>query len=464
LPHEVRSQIEDAVKKQDLVTVTATTTLAEGIDLPFRFTILADWLTWDSAQKQRPIGSLLFRNIAGRCGRAGVMTEGDTIIFDNPVGDPLHTDPFRRADTQIDLYVNPMSGNLPSAIASAIVGTDDYEACMAELSSQFLAAVPENPEEDDLVSAFSANLYSAMEPTITNRVRNHLVATRASILDNSREALAVAASPMKLTSFGKAALGTSFSPDSCRAVLEYLRRDEPEITPAELGHHLLTSLGSLPENFYTKFRKILAGRKNNQFPVRIEDLPTIIKMWLAGEPLDTMFLSLPILKRSTKKPKIAVWAAGIEDPTKWDDEFEKFCDVVKEVLRCYIPWLMFACKQLSEIAEGWSERVPWEKFSEYFEMGADSIWATRLLRTDAPVERRAAARVGRQIPEAWMSDLDPLGLSGLKRKQDRRELFEVMIESSIEKAEGEETETCEELQRLKEVVLRRAGVAEEIPV
>src|SRR5262249_9177360 len=109
LPHEVRNRIEEAVRRQELITVTATTTLAEGVDLPFRFTILADWLTWDSTYKQKPMASLLFRNIAGRCGRAGVMTEGDTIIFDNPVGDPLHTNPYSRHKTQLDLYINPMT-------------------------------------------------------------------------------------------------------------------------------------------------------------------------------------------------------------------------------------------------------------------------------------------------------------------------------------------------------------------
>jgi len=93
LPHAIRIHIEEAVKRRDLLVVTATTTLAEGVDLPFRFTVLSDWLTWEG-DKQKPLASLLFRNIAGRCGRAGVMTEGDTIIFDNPIGDPCYTDQY----------------------------------------------------------------------------------------------------------------------------------------------------------------------------------------------------------------------------------------------------------------------------------------------------------------------------------------------------------------------------------
>ncbi len=42
LPSDVRERIEDAVREGDLDIVVATTTLAEGVDLPFRFTVLAD--------------------------------------------------------------------------------------------------------------------------------------------------------------------------------------------------------------------------------------------------------------------------------------------------------------------------------------------------------------------------------------------------------------------------------------
>ena len=289
LPHDVRSCLEDAVKQQELIAVTATTTLAEGVDLPFRFTILADWLTWDESNKQKPVDSLLFRNIAGRCGRAGVMTEGDTIIFDNPVGDPLYTNPYNRQGTQLGLYVNPVRENLRSAMATVIPGSGEYYACLGELSSQFLAAVPENPDDEDLVATFAASLYSSLEPGVSNRVRGHLDATRASILDRSREALATAASPLILTPFGQAALCTGFSPDSCRLILECLRDDEPETTPDRLGHHLLLTLGTMPEQYHNKLSKILGGKKNHQFQVKVEDLPSLLKMWLAGDPIELMF-------------------------------------------------------------------------------------------------------------------------------------------------------------------------------
>jgi ATP-dependent DNA helicase len=68
LPSSVRMGIEDALKVRALDFVAATTTLAEGVDLPFRVTVLFDWLMGFKDQ-QAPMASLLFRNIAGRWAR-----------------------------------------------------------------------------------------------------------------------------------------------------------------------------------------------------------------------------------------------------------------------------------------------------------------------------------------------------------------------------------------------------------
>jgi helicase len=385
------------------------------------------------------------------------MTEGDTIIFDNPVGDPLYTNPYNRQGTQLGLYVNPVRENLRSAMATVIPGSGEYYACLGELSSQFLAAVPENPDDEDLVATFAANLYSSLEPGVSNRVRGHLDATRASILDRSREALATAASPLILTPFGQAALCTGFSPDSCRLILECLRDDEPETTPDRLGHHLLLTLGTLPEQYHNKLSKILGGKKNHQFQVKVEDLPSLLKMWLEGDPIELMFLSLPALKRSSKTPKVSVWAGGLDEPTVWDDDYDKFCDVVKQVFQDYIPWLMFACKQLSGIANGWSESVPWDTYSSYYESGVDSPWAVAMLRSDAPVERRASAVMGRALPDSWLSESDPLGLKALRANESRRQQFSALVTRCIEAAGGPDAEAGAELQSLKEAVLAIAG-------
>ena len=49
--------------------------------------------------------SLLFRNVAGRCGRAGVFTEGDTVIFDNPLGNTRYTEVSSRREVQEKMFI-----------------------------------------------------------------------------------------------------------------------------------------------------------------------------------------------------------------------------------------------------------------------------------------------------------------------------------------------------------------------
>ncbi len=152
VPHAIRRAIEDAVQQRKLIAVAATTTLAEGVDLPFRFTILVDWLTWQGAE-QRPVPSLLFRNVAGRCGRAYVFTEGDTIVFDNPLGELRYTyPPYARTRIQHGLFLAEQPEDLTSAL-ERLTDTSlpaQTESLVAGLASQFMAAIPENPDADHL--------------------------------------------------------------------------------------------------------------------------------------------------------------------------------------------------------------------------------------------------------------------------------------------------------------------------
>ena len=78
--------------------VAATTTLAEGVDLPFRVTVIADWLLWtDLAPDPRPISAALFANIAGRAGRGWFVHQTETQSSSTIRSEPLSNRPARRA-------------------------------------------------------------------------------------------------------------------------------------------------------------------------------------------------------------------------------------------------------------------------------------------------------------------------------------------------------------------------------
>ena len=140
LPLRLRQLIEKAIEKRVLKVVCATTTLAEGVDLPFRVTVLAEWLQWrmDTRDQQRPFDALKFRNIAGRSGRAGVFAEGDTIVFENVLGPSKFVDAQNRAASILSMMERP--DEVRSALEEEVVPAES-EARRRVISRQFLAAI-----------------------------------------------------------------------------------------------------------------------------------------------------------------------------------------------------------------------------------------------------------------------------------------------------------------------------------
>jgi helicase len=198
---------------------------------------------------------LLFRNIAGRCGRAGKHTEGDTIIFDNPVGDPQFTFAPNRTVVQIQTFFEDTHIEIQSVFEEAALGSQFRDDLVETMASQFLAAVPENPAEDDLPSAFTQALYWPTDTSQAPRARSTIRSLADSILDDSKGALAVAASPFRLTDFGSAAVRSGFAPSSCRAILEFVSENERPSTIHELIGQMIVDLGYLPEQPNGKWRK-----------------------------------------------------------------------------------------------------------------------------------------------------------------------------------------------------------------
>jgi hypothetical protein len=106
---------------------------------------------------------------------------------------------------------------------------------MASVASQFMAAIPENPDEEDLVQRFVSASYVSFRSTALQQagtLSNTLSSIRTSLLDSTIDPIAVAASPMHLTEFGLAVNHTGLSPDSCRSIALFLR--EPGVYPLNL--------------------------------------------------------------------------------------------------------------------------------------------------------------------------------------------------------------------------------------
>lgn len=402
------------------------------------------------------MNQLLFRNVAGRCGRAGTYTEGDTIIFDNPVGEPSYTHPNTSRDRYIkDVFLVSGSTEVTSALTYDHLSADEGEELIAVMASQFLAAIPENPDCDDLATQFAQFSLCAQQERGEARLRRVLEATEKSLLDETRGALATAASPLRLTALGNAANATGFSPDSCRRIAEFLGQDGEYSVLPDLASDLLTALGTLPEQPNIGLRKVLTTR-GSKFPVKPADFANVISAWLSGEARENIFGDLPYTQRSSIRPRVEEWLAGAQAP-KWDEVFDKFVEFNKAVLEEYLPWLMWACNGLSKFVGGWSVDVTWNQWIQMMEVGVDSIWAVRAVRSGAPASRRVISVTGRSWPFQCDADDDPLGLSFI-RSINTRDTVEEFLHHAVLEAGSRNTAEGRDIIRLWSWLWGRAGL------
>ncbi|MBY5639520.1 DEAD/DEAH box helicase [Rhizobium leguminosarum] len=361
LPPEVREAVEDAVKSRKLAYVTSTTTLAEGVDLPFRCTIVFDWLT-GFGETQAPMPALLFRNIAGRCGRAGEFTEGDTIIFDNQLGRLEFTSEQTRRRSQTKLFADPPP--VASVFANDNTKVMDKRAVMAVAASQLLASIPENAEVDELQHVFAGQSYAA---ALGNAPNELFAKAREELLSDAHgEPFARAASPMRLTGLGEAANRTGFGPLTCRALIDYVKFFESQDDFSILAYDLVLAFGAMDEQENQLLRDI-ASLKKNRFFMKANDIPPVAACWLRGAALTEAFLALPKAKESKSAVRPDEWVKGAADSESVASQYDKFVDVTQYTFGVYLPWLLRALSTFSMYGSQDALSFPWQAAADAFE-------------------------------------------------------------------------------------------------
>lgn len=342
LPHEVRAALEDAIRGKEVDVVAATTTLAEGVDLPFRSTIVVDWMH-GYGNKRHPMRSMSFRNIAGRCGRAGMYSEGDTVLFENTVGEALQQN-ISRWHRMRQVLASP------APLDSSLVDTDeDTErgAVIASLGDQVLAAIPENPDDSDIGSTFASLSLCSQTPEGAHVVQDAVRRVVSDVQDETKGALARAASPLKLTPLGEAARVSGCSPESARRIATLLGNIGPQ-PDAALISKLLESLGDLPECSVHKLATMV-NKPRTKFVMTKDDLERIVAGWLRGTPLIDLFAALPrAARKAGSQRKLSAWIAGTYTSGTLDSAFDEFHEFMEELFVRFLPWLLRTCEAFAD--------------------------------------------------------------------------------------------------------------------
>ena len=474
LPPEVRDALEEAIADGQIHAVAATTTLAEGVDLPFAQTIVADWLKWDE-NGQAPISSALFRNIAGRCGRAGAFTEGDTLVFDHPLGPSQFTAVEVRRDLQRAQFVGAVLAQPRSALANATaelaraeisansaLETDARRAkigaardgATAALESQLLALAREQPQlaPCELASQFYASRFDSDFASRVARIWAGF--ERDGLIENG-----------VLSALGAAIARTDWSPASALRLLGALQSlpacaFENASDMARLNAYLWRALGAAPEAG-GEIERFFGAR--SRLVARPEHLEPIGRDWLAGVAPEAMFANLP---RAQKLDGIGVWLEREDAPPDraatspasvpiWNGEFDRWLDFSRAGLESWTPWLWRTAAILAPLAGNRAAKIQWQSWANRWELGVDSAWAASALRAGAPGTRTTCALVGRHWPfVSAQPSLDPLALSPLR---DQRATAQNAIDAALREAGGAHCFAGRNVLALRDWLWARAG-------
>ncbi|WEN15723.1 DEAD/DEAH box helicase [Rhodanobacter sp. AS-Z3] len=348
LPYDVRRDIERLTRARKLSVVCATTTLAEGADLPFRWTIVSHWLI-SMQGSGMPMKSMTFRNIAGRCGRAGAFSEGDTVLFDNLMGPPSTT--THRSNASSMKRVMFSSSPLASTLGSDWADTPELGQKLLEatFSSQLLACIGEHPDGDDIVSEFVGASYAGKTDGAGN-IRRIFDATLGDVLDNAQSggALAVMNSPIRLTEFGQAANLSGFSPKTCRLMVQFLSLNEFK-HGAPLFAELLSCFNAVPEQSNEVLRKIFSGNSHRNV-LTAENLEGMLTKLLAPMDRRQVFNDL-------RDPKSKA------QPDTVETMFEDFVSFIDSVVGNFLPWLLRGLESLSAHGSDTAAGIEWGEFA-----------------------------------------------------------------------------------------------------
>lgn len=359
LPFDVRRDIEKLTRARALSVVCATTTLAEGADLPFRWTIVAHWLS-SMRDDGRVMKSMTFRNIAGRCGRAGAFSEGDTILFENLMGPPSlkRGQRNKRSLEEVMFASSPLQSTLGGEWDETPI--QGQKLLEATISAQLLACIGEHPDTEDIVSVLTEASYAGHTDGKQN-VRRILSETVSTILDDQEAggAMAVMNSPIRLTEFGQAANLSGFSPGTCRLMVEFLSEESFE-TGAGLYSELLERFNDVPEQSNETLKKIFSG-VNQRNVVKTENIEEMLNNLLLRMDLRQVFEGLRSKKSAAK-------------PDTVETMFEEFVSFINGVVANFLPWILRALGKLSKFGSEKAAATDWSKMAKTIEtaLGARS--------------------------------------------------------------------------------------------
>ncbi|MBN1800787.1 MAG: DEAD/DEAH box helicase [Candidatus Lokiarchaeota archaeon] len=304
LPPNIRDLIEKLIKTNRLKIVSATTTLAEGMNTPVSSIIIPSlWMRYEYLSK------MLFRNIAGRAGRALESTEGFIIL--------IETDNFEHEKAEEYIYSNTESIEnvqsffetiLESEKVSRMHPKNSYEENkqrkatldMLSLNREILSALVQRSFDGYSINKFLNNTFFGFRKekhkfySLFNNVKN-LITNSLSTLEVLENPVVERHSPYKPTKFGYLCNNVGLLPTTMNSItLQLQKLMQKELISKKLieSEEYSESLNNELLNVFTLFSvadeiKLSSNSKN----YLRSNFSLIILSWLKDEPYKDLYTS-----------------------------------------------------------------------------------------------------------------------------------------------------------------------------
>ena len=273
LPEAVRRAVENDFRAGLLPVVTATGTLAQGVNLPVRTVLIHTLHQHDQDAEEgddQRMSLLDFWNTAGRAGRAGAETEGHIVVV------ALNNREARSAQQYLRTQVSPVRGQLYYLLESLVEDRLTEEDFRAQLDSDLLSTLVEETVGTDAETRFSSLIggsFVSIQARNRNQETTRLVETGVGVIREIRQE--VPEGPRR-----QAFALTGLDVATCTAIEERILEDPDGV------RHLLTEPGVRPQDVIRAVHSSIADL--HTFALKFDfvgDMDQLIEDWIGQKPM-----------------------------------------------------------------------------------------------------------------------------------------------------------------------------------
>lgn len=174
LPSAVRHALEDDFRARRLGVLVATSTLAQGVNLPVRTVVIHGCRSREADGSPRVLTAREYWNIAGRAGRAGAETEGTVVHVASTPYDVEDFNNYARQRTEVERVESALHRMLRDLVADRISSQEAARQLDADLLALLVEEAEGALDDQVLAETLSSSLFqiqavqeeTAVEPLI----------------------------------------------------------------------------------------------------------------------------------------------------------------------------------------------------------------------------------------------------------------------------------------------------------